>query len=862
MSFPGKHALLIGVNRYPNFGPRQQLSGCVNDVEVTAALLRGSYGFDDVVTLRDGEATRDGILGAFEDLPARIEDDDVVLVHYSGHGSQMTDREGDEPDGMDETIVPHDSGRAPHPNRDITDDELYAWIRGVTERTQNLTLVFDCCHSGTVTRDVFGSRSRWVEPDERPPSELPPSPGSADVRGAPRDTGPSDWLPIGKYVLIAGCQDDESSYEHDVTDDGSVIAHGALTYFLTQELAKATPGMTYRDVFDHVRTRVSAAYPRQHPQLEGTTHRELFGLRDFEPMRFVAVTRRDGTKVTLGAGSAHGVVVDSEWDVYPAGTKQVREGVHPLGRVRVTAMRAVDADTTITNEEPRGAIVPDARAVEAARPLTANRLRVAIEAPSEHASHARELRAQLERSTLVAPAEAGTSPDLQAYVIAPRPVSSQPVPQLGVVNTTSWAVVGRDGRLAMPVHTVDEQSVTDVLVENFEKLARYRNGLALSNDAADSAVRGRVELQLRIRAPDGSWQDVGAGEDGRLVLHEGDQFRLEVVNRHDVRVYAAILDFGVTGKIDALYPFNGTSEPIEPGRSLVLGEREEFTFTFPADFPFVRDPVEPEPVEGHETFKVFVVTGKPVAFDWLRQDAVRGAALEDPLAVDQRATVEDIAREALGDRSRDVTALRPTSAELEDWTTVELPFVLRRANSNGGGPGNPGMAHAQAAPVAPITTPTPPPSQVRGSTSERLVAMEASLVFDQRFARTAALTLVGVGLLVLWPLWIVSARVVFGDEPAGSFSELIAIQLVIAGVAVALAGFYLALLDFRGRARAAELASQATEPGERGLAAEAIKATPEILKAFGQLKPVASLLVIAALLFLCATVLGWRGLET
>jgi hypothetical protein len=679
----GKHALLVGINAYPNFGPRQQLSGCLNDVEAMAALLRGSYGFEDVVTLVDAGATRDGILTALEALGGRVEDDDVVVVHYSGHGSQMTDREGDEPDGKDETLVPHDSGRSPHPNRDITDDEVYAWISGVTGKTQNLTLVFDCCHSGTITRDVFGDGSRWVEPDERPVSELPPSPIPEGARGTARDTGPSDWLPMGRYVLIAGCADDESSYEHETADDGSVVDHGALTYFLTQELARTTPGTTYRDVFERVRTRVSAAYPRQHPQLEGTTHRELFGVRDFEPMRFVGVTRRKGTAVTLAAGAAHGVVIGSEWDVYPAGTKQVGEDVRPLGRVRITAVRAIDAEAKIASEEPEGTIEPDTRAVEAARPVKVACLIVAIEAPAEYGSQAEQLRTALEKSTLASPAEDGAAPDLQAYVIAPRPTSGQPVPQLAALDRATWAVVGRDGRLAMPVHTIEEGDVVMRLVENFDKLARYRNGLALSNDAPDSALRGRVELQLQLRGPEGSWQDVQSGERGRIVLHERDQFRLEVVNRHDVPVYAAVLDFGVTGRIDLLYPFNGASEAIAPGGSLVLGEREIFTLTLPDDFPFVRDPVERDPVEGFETFKVFAVTGKPVAFDWLQQGGVRGAVIEE------RAAVEDVAREALGHRSRDVTTARPTSAELEDWTTVELPFVLRPADEGGGGAGNP-----------------------------------------------------------------------------------------------------------------------------------------------------------------------------
>src|SRR4029453_17653296 len=125
----------------------------------------------------------------------------------------------------EEAPVPPDSGRSPHPNRDITDDEVYAWISGVTGKTQNLTLVFDCCHSGTITRDVFGAGSRGVERPEGAPRPPP-------------DTGPSDFLPMGRYVLIAGCADDESSYEHETADDGSVVDHGALTYFLTQELAR------------------------------------------------------------------------------------------------------------------------------------------------------------------------------------------------------------------------------------------------------------------------------------------------------------------------------------------------------------------------------------------------------------------------------------------------------------------------------------------------------------------------------------------------------------------------------------------------------------------------------------------------
>src|SRR5262245_21791804 len=93
----GKWALLIGINRYPHVRP---LAGCVNDVQVMRQALVQSFGFlnDHITMLTDEQATRDSILAAMAALTSRIGEGDIVLFHYSGHGSQMTDREGDEAD--------------------------------------------------------------------------------------------------------------------------------------------------------------------------------------------------------------------------------------------------------------------------------------------------------------------------------------------------------------------------------------------------------------------------------------------------------------------------------------------------------------------------------------------------------------------------------------------------------------------------------------------------------------------------------------------------------------------------------------------------------------------------------------------
>src|SRR5687768_15032422 len=107
-----KHALLIGVNEYEHVS---SLSGCLNDVELVARVLEKHCGFEDSGLTRvvDPDNTRADILAAFDAFARETQDEDTVLIYYSGHGSQSHDREEEEPDAFDETIVPRDSGRGP-----------------------------------------------------------------------------------------------------------------------------------------------------------------------------------------------------------------------------------------------------------------------------------------------------------------------------------------------------------------------------------------------------------------------------------------------------------------------------------------------------------------------------------------------------------------------------------------------------------------------------------------------------------------------------------------------------------------------------------------------------------------------------
>jgi len=110
---PGvKRALLVGINNYKAV---PHLMGSLNDVAAMKQILTTRWGFspDNIVILTEQAATRAAILRELRRLVRESGPNDTVVFHYSGHGSQVKDLNGDEDDGLDETLVPYD-GRTRH----------------------------------------------------------------------------------------------------------------------------------------------------------------------------------------------------------------------------------------------------------------------------------------------------------------------------------------------------------------------------------------------------------------------------------------------------------------------------------------------------------------------------------------------------------------------------------------------------------------------------------------------------------------------------------------------------------------------------------------------------------------------------
>lgn len=162
-----KRALVIGLGEQQDKA-WNKINGD-KDVPLVHGMLKNA-GFKSVTTLVNRQATKTGIIGAFKKMTASCKQGDVVYVHYSGHGQQMTDVHNDEKDGLDECWIPYDAYRKVsktyHGEKHLTDDELNVYlnvIRNKIGKRGKLLVVIDACHSGDGTRGDDDEVVRGVE---------------------------------------------------------------------------------------------------------------------------------------------------------------------------------------------------------------------------------------------------------------------------------------------------------------------------------------------------------------------------------------------------------------------------------------------------------------------------------------------------------------------------------------------------------------------------------------------------------------------------------------------------------------------------------------------------------------------------
>lgn len=281
-----KYGLFVGINAYT--GGITPLKGCVNDATKIRETMISKFGFQaaDTTLLTDAAATREEILSNLNKYAMQAGVGDLVVFHYSGHGTLFPDAYSEEQDETkliyveapndqgvmeviyerdkyDSAIVPYDarlrtSGK-PWRNL-ILDDELYAVLGGITRKGAQVVLISDSCHSGSIDKakageatpraeslaTVFGVR-KFSELDLEKP---------AQVRSK-RTPPPA----MGLYLSMTGSKDDEFSL--DATIGGTPM--GLFSAFLLREINRVpvTARQPFSMTYEQIMAKVSLAVSRQ-----------------------------------------------------------------------------------------------------------------------------------------------------------------------------------------------------------------------------------------------------------------------------------------------------------------------------------------------------------------------------------------------------------------------------------------------------------------------------------------------------------------------------------------------------------------------------------------------------------------------
>jgi len=128
------HALVIGVDEYEHW---QALDCAVSSACEVANVLQRHYGFQDVILLTNGDASRSAILAALHQLQGQATDRDSVLIYYSGHGNK---------DRSTGYWIPSDASNSPSSYVDHSD--VADAVKPAAMPAKHVLIVADSCFHG------------------------------------------------------------------------------------------------------------------------------------------------------------------------------------------------------------------------------------------------------------------------------------------------------------------------------------------------------------------------------------------------------------------------------------------------------------------------------------------------------------------------------------------------------------------------------------------------------------------------------------------------------------------------------------------------------------------------------------------
>lgn len=275
-------ALLVAIDKYPSGSGWAEIHA-TNDISLIKPVLeKRNFRDSNIAILTNEQATKKAITEALNSLIAASRSKDHIYIHFSCHGQQMVDDNGDEPDGLDEAIIPYDARRrfeqgVYEGQCHFRDDELNEKLEAIRRKIGPkgcLVLVVDACHSGTADRDVDddvyvrGTAYIFAPPGYDRGTSVVESMGY-DIKCSPE---------LAPITVLSACQPGQLNYEY--RNPVNEIYYGSLTYALC-DLMSDRNSITYEELRKELVSRIAALNTRrrrQTPLIETTNEEENFNI--------------------------------------------------------------------------------------------------------------------------------------------------------------------------------------------------------------------------------------------------------------------------------------------------------------------------------------------------------------------------------------------------------------------------------------------------------------------------------------------------------------------------------------------------------------------------------------------------------
>ncbi|MGX5840029.1 caspase family protein [Mesorhizobium sp. ArgA1] len=605
------HALLVACTDYPNLPQKNWLIGPKNDAGlVRDYLLKNTpepvkFAPENVTLLAtevegaNGPPTHAAIKAALADLAAKVQRDDFVYLHLSGHGAQQPQAKGgDETDGLDEIFLPNNIEKWVDREKGVpnalVDNEVGAALDAIRDKGAFVWVVFDCCHSGTATRaaevddelerkvefaDLVGGDDAARAAAVKAYDDISASASRGfDENGARKpafNLTPTGAEPIarGKLVAFYAAQTIETTPEMPLpkgTPDAPRF--GLFTFTMLSKLAE-NPNVTYRQLGQAVLQQYSAdGRTRPTPLFEGELDARVFGTDKTDAVMQWPIAVKDGD-VAIGAGLLQGLTPGSKLAILPSALSKLSDAV---GYLEVQSARNLESNLKPVEFDGKPALAPTAvpagayaRVAELAvdyKLLVAKPARTpGLEKETELVNSVLdELAAKPNSGFHIALVEPGKSADLRLAVLRERSIAGAAAdatdePALWFLPA-SGDISLKDG--SKPPRIVIHQDGRDKLAENTAKnLTTIFRATGLSRLAAASDYRpDEVSVQFLIKRQD---RDATEPIEPSTVprVSPGDQVHIAARNESDEFVDINVLyigsDYSITHIVsERLAPIN------------------------------------------------------------------------------------------------------------------------------------------------------------------------------------------------------------------------------------------------------------------------------------------------------------------